>query len=220
MRFAHAGRILPHMALPDDELERFAAQAEAVASIVRDETGLATAFHPHAAGWIETPDEVARFLESTDPELIGLVFDTAHHVYGCGVADDGSLAATGLARFYDRVRTVHLKDCSAEVAARARAEGWPYDRAVRAGLYAELGRGSVDFAAVRDVLRRRGYGDWLTVEQDVVPGMGTPFESARRNRAYLAGARDRLTNGGRRRPARHGRHADGRRPPTPRLGAS
>ena len=185
MRVAHAGRIRPDQALPPDDLHRFARHVEELAGIVRDETGLATAFHPHAAGWIETPDEVEGLLERTDPELVGLVFDTAHHVHGCGVEDDGTLAAAGIARFWDRIRTVHLKDVSAELAARARAEGWPYPTAVARGLYCELGQGSVDFRAVLDALADRGYDDWLTVEQDVFPGMGTPLESAERNRAYL-----------------------------------
>jgi len=30
-----------------------------------------------------------------------------------------------------------------------------------------------------------GYNGWGVVEQDVLPGMGTPLESARRNRQYL-----------------------------------
>lgn len=185
LRVAHAGRIRPDQALPAEALRRFARHVEDLARIVRDETGLATAFHPHAAGWIETPDEVEGLLERTDPELVGLVFDTAHHVHGCGVDDDGGLAAAGIERFWPRIRTVHVKDVSAEVAARARAEGWPYPTAVARGLYCELGHGSVDFRAVLAALAERGYDDWLTVEQDVFPGMGTPLESATRNRAYL-----------------------------------
>jgi inosose dehydratase len=186
VRSRHAGRIEASQALPPDEFLRFARQAEEVARLVEGETGLATAFHPHAAGWIETPDEVALLLDRTDPDLIGLVFDTAHHVYGCGVPDDGGLAARGIERFWGRIRTVHVKDCSAEVAARARGEGWDYPRAVRAGLFCELGHGSVDFPAVLRALGRLGYDDWLTVEQDVFPDMGTPFESAHRNRARLS----------------------------------
>ncbi len=186
VRARHAGRITPAQALPAADLRRFARQAEEVARMVQGETGLATAFHPHGGGWIETPDEVEALLAQTDPDLIGLVFDTAHHVYGAGVPDDGGLAPAGIERFGDRIRTVHLKDCSPDVAARARREGWDYGTAVRAGLYSELGEGSVDFAEVLRVLARHGYDDWLTVEQDVFPDMGTPFESARRSRAYLA----------------------------------
>ncbi len=184
MRVAHAGRIRPDQALPAEDLRRFARHVEELARIVRDETGLATAFHPHAAGWVETPDEVDSLLERTDPDLVGLVFDTAHHVHGCGVDDDGSLAGAGVERFWGRIRTVHLKDVSAEVASRARVEAWSYPTAVARGLYCELGQGSVDFGAVLAALAERGYDDWLTVEQDVFPDMGTPLESATRNRDY------------------------------------
>jgi inosose dehydratase len=45
----------------------------------------------------------------------------------------------------------------------------------------------VDFPAVLAWLRKRDYGGWIVVEQDVLPGMGTPKESAQRNRAYLKG---------------------------------
>jgi inosose dehydratase len=34
-------------------------------------------------------------------------------------------------------------------------------------------------------LRRLHYDGWIVVEQDVLPGMGSPAESARRNREYL-----------------------------------
>ena len=30
-----------------------------------------------------------------------------------------------------------------------------------------------------------GFGGWVVVELDVLPGMGNPRESARRNREYL-----------------------------------
>ena len=71
------------------------------------------------------------------------------------------------------------------MARRAQAEGWDYFGAVRQGVFCELGRGVVDFAAVRDWLRRRNYSGWALVEQDVLPGLGTPKESAQRNRDYL-----------------------------------
>jgi inosose dehydratase len=34
-------------------------------------------------------------------------------------------------------------------------------------------------------LQAMNYGGWIVVEQDVLPGMGSPKESAARNRAYL-----------------------------------
>src|SRR6266699_330331 len=51
--------------------------------------------------------------------------------------------------------------------------------------FAELGQGAVPFAAVAQRLRTHGYRSWITVEQDILPGMGTPKASAQRNRDYL-----------------------------------
>jgi inosose dehydratase len=91
----------------------------------------------------------------------------------------------GLDRFRDRIWYVHLKDCSAAVAAQARAEQWDYFEALRHGIFCELGRGQIDFAAVLQWLKRDEYSGYVVVEQDVLPGMGTPKESAQRNRDYL-----------------------------------
>jgi hypothetical protein len=41
---------------------------------------------------------------------------------------------------------------------------------------------------VLDALRARGYDGWIVVEQDVLPGLGTPAASATRNREYLRGS--------------------------------
>src|SRR5947207_241307 len=84
-----------------------------------------------------------------------------------------------------RVRNVHFKDCSNEVASRARAEGWDYLTAVRHGVFCELGRGTVDFSSIVNHLRATGYEGWIVVEQDVLPSMGTPARSAAANRRYL-----------------------------------
>ena len=46
---------------------------------------------------------------------------------------------------------------------------------------------NVDFPAVLEALKEIGYEGWIVVEQDVLPGLGTPKESAQRNRDYLRG---------------------------------
>jgi inosose dehydratase len=181
-----AGRVTREMGLSDDAWRTFAAGVERVARAVHDATGLRSAFHSHCAGFVETPDETARLLDLTDPDLVGLVLDTGHYTYGGGV-NDPAAARAGLERFWDRVWHVHFKDCQPAVADRARAEGWDYNRAIHEGVFCELGRGCIDFPAVVDLLRERGYGGWIVVEQDVLPGMGSPRESARRSREYLAG---------------------------------
>lgn len=186
IRTQHAGRATPDMALGADEWRTFAAGVEAVARAAFDLTGLQTAFHSHCAGFVETPDETARLLDLTNPEVVGLVLDTGHYTFGSGVNDPrGALA--GLERFGDRVLHVHYKDCDPVVADRSRAEGWAYFKAIGEGVFCELGHGCVDFPAVTDWLRKRQYAGWIVVEQDVLPGLGSPKASAGRSRAYLAG---------------------------------
>ncbi len=183
-RTKNAGRITPDLSLTDDEWLVFAQGAEAVARAVLDETGLRTVFHHHCGGYVETPGEIACLLERTDPSLLGLVFDTGHYAYGTGSNVSAAVEA-GLKKFAERIWYVHFKDCEPDVATQARGEEWDYFEAVEHGVFCELGEGLVDFPGVLDWLRERDYRGYVVVEQDVLPGMGSPKESARRNREYL-----------------------------------
>lgn len=185
VRTQNAGRVTPDMSLSSGEWATFAAGTEEAARAVLAVTGLRCVFHHHCAGYVETPDEIARLLDATDDQLLGLVFDTGHYAFGSG-ATTGEEVTAGLLRFADRVWYMHFKDCDASLAARSRADEWDYFQAVGAGVFCELGAGCVDFPAVTDWMREN-YTGWLCVEQDVLPGMGDPKESARRNRDYLRG---------------------------------
>jgi len=185
-RAAWAGRVKPEGAMGPDEHRTFCTQAERIARIVRDRTGLPTLFHPHAASRVESTAEIEHFLADTDPDLIGIVFDTGHVGFGDGADDpEAHHVPSHLRRFAARTPYVHLKDLDPTVAQNVREGRLTYRDAVGAGLYPELGRGAIDFATVMGVLRDVGYDGWLTVEQDVLPGLGTPFESAIRNRNFL-----------------------------------
>jgi inosose dehydratase len=174
-----AGRVTPDLRLDDRQWADAARGVERIARAVKDETGLRTVFHHHCAGYVETPDEIDALMASTDEALVGLCLDSGHATYGGG--DPAAL----LARHGSRVWHVHFKDCDPAIAARARAEGWDYQTALRHGLFCELGRGAVDFPGLLRDLTARGFAGWIVVEQDVLPSMGAPLESAIRNRRYL-----------------------------------
>jgi inosose dehydratase len=176
LRTQHAGRIRPEDGLTEAGWREFAAGVERVASTVRRSTGLRSVFHHHCAGYVETPAELDQLLARTDPELLGLCLDTGHYRFAGG--DPAAYAG--------RIGHVHFKDCQPAVAARSRSQGWDYFESVRRGVFCELGQGEVDFRGVLAALREGAYQGWVVVEQDVLPGMGTPRESARRNREYLA----------------------------------
>ena len=179
VRTKHAGRIRPDHGLTENQWQMFAEGEQRIAQTVRDRTGLRTVFHPHCAGYIETPAEIEKLLNLTDPDLIGLCFDTGHYRFG------GGDSTAGPHKYVDRIRHVHFKDCHPDVAAQSRSTGWDYFESVRNGVFCELGKGDVDFPAIVSDLKEIGYDDWIVVEQDVLPGMGSPKESARRNRDYL-----------------------------------
>ncbi len=182
-RIRLAGRVLPGQGLSKEEWRVFAQGADVIARSVFDETGLRTVFHHHCAGFVETPDEISTLLDLTSQESLGLVFDTGHYCFGSG-ANDGDLTAA-LDRFAHRIWYVHLKDVEPEVADRARREQWDYFASLRHGVFCELGKGCVDFRALLKWLGERNYERYVLVEQDILPGMGSPKESALRNREYL-----------------------------------
>ena len=179
VRASKAGRTEPSHALSEKQWDIAARGVEALARVVRNEAGVRTVFHHHCATFVETPQEIDALMQRTDESLVGLCLDSGHITYAGGSPMDL------LARYGTRIWHVHFKDCEPAVAARARSENWDYQTAIRHGVFCELGKGGVDFPALLAALRKRGYGDWIVVEQDVLPSMGSPLESARRNREYL-----------------------------------
>ncbi|MDE0323174.1 MAG: TIM barrel protein [Candidatus Poribacteria bacterium] len=179
VRTRYAGRVQPEHGLTPTQWDTFVKGVHRIAQSVRDETGLRTVVHPHCAGYIETPSEIDTLMARTDPNLIGLCFDTGHYRFGGG---DPIEAFT---RHAERVWHVHFKDCHPDIAARSRKNEWDYFASVENGVFCELGNGDVDFPAFLAELRKRSYDGWIVVEQDVLPGMGSPYESADRNLQYL-----------------------------------
>jgi inosose dehydratase len=169
----------------DDARWREAAETlHAVARALRDQLSMTVVVHHHAGTFVETPQEIDRLLAETDPELVGLLLDTGHAVYG------GADPLDLLRRHGGRVRYVHLKDVRADELARVRTTDIGMAEAWRRGVFCPLGEGVVDFPRVVESLRSRDYDGWLIVEQDVVPDEDgrlepEPFASARRSRAYL-----------------------------------
>jgi len=166
--------------MTDRQWEGAAKMLTTVAEACRD-LGLAAVFHHHAGTFVETPKEIARLCESTDPDLLGLCLDTGHYFFGGGDPVDA-------VRLYGaRIRHLHLKDVQLPVLEAARRNQVGYLEAVRRGVFCELGDGAVDLNKVIQEMIAAGYSDWAIVEQDVdTRSAGVkPLESAIRSRQYL-----------------------------------
>jgi inosose dehydratase len=163
------------------------AQWEGAAQLIADiaksarEIGVRSVFHHHAGTYVETPGEVARLLELTDPGLLGICLDTGHYLYGGG--DPVEFARSQAKRIWH----LHLKDIRANVLDQVRRDKLGFLDAIRLGVFSELGQGNVDLAGVIRELDAAGFDGWAVFEQDVDPTVpGTdPLASATRSREYL-----------------------------------
>jgi inosose dehydratase len=185
-RTARAGRVPGDgsAGFDDRQWREAVATLETVARALRDELSMRVVVHHHAGTFVETPQEIDRLLAQTDPELVGLLLDTGHAVYG------GVDPVEVLRRHGRRVRYVHLKDARADELARVRTTDIAMEEAWKRGVFCPLGEGVVDFPRVVESLRSLDYDGWLIVEQDVVPNAEghlspEPFASARHSREYL-----------------------------------
>lgn len=138
--------------------------------------GMRAVFHPHVGTYIETRDEIERLCERTDPALLALCPDTGHLAYA------GVDAEQLFEEYRERIGYVHLKDVDSQVLRTVREERIDFVRAVRLGMFVELGRGMVSIGKIIGCLQDAGYSGWIIVEQDAPH---EPFESAKANRRYL-----------------------------------
>lgn len=142
--------------------------------------GLVATLHPHFGTVIEGRDDVERLLERS---RISLCLDTGHlAVAGADPVDVARSAG-------ERVRHVHLKDVSIDVARRV-GGGLGYQEAVRMGMYRPLGGGDLEVDAVIGTLERGGYTGWYVLEQDAVlegepSPTGGPREDVRTSYEYI-----------------------------------
>ena len=178
-RTKNAGRITPAMGLSEEQWRTFASGAEQVARAVKESYGMRCVFHHHCGGYVETPQEVARLMELTDSSLLGLCLDMGHYAFG------GGDPVEALEKYYSRIWHVHFKDFDPRVGLDARKDAYDYFKSVESGVFCELGKGNVDFQAIVNMLNSKGYDGWIVVEQDVLPGMGSPKICANNNRNYI-----------------------------------
>ena len=151
-----------------------------VAKMGAEVYGLTVGIHAHAAGFIDFEPELERLLEEVDPAILKICFDTGHHSYA------GFDPVAFMRRHIDRISYMHFKDIDPKVKADAIANRTGFYDACGQGIFCNLGKGDVDFPAVRKVLLDAKFEGWCTVEQDCDPTLGvSPVDDARANREYL-----------------------------------
>jgi inosose dehydratase len=169
--------------LTDSEWESLVDGLHRAAHICQ-ELGMELVYHFHAGTVVETAEEIDRLMELTDPNLVHLLYDTGHALYG------GYDPAELPHRYEDRIRYVHLKDVRRDVLEQVRREQLDFRTAVLRGMFTVPGDGCIDFVPIFSKLIEMGYNGWIIVEAEQDPAVAHPYTYAKMAKEYI----DRLVH--------------------------
>lgn len=138
----------------------------AISELARDEYGVRATVHPHAGGYIEFADEIERLVAEIGPEIAGLCLDTGHLAFA------GMDPVDTLRRYIDRLDYIHFKDIDQKVFDVIIGEHIRFFDACAKGVMCPIGKGSIDYPTIRELLSEVGYGGYITIEQERDPRNG------------------------------------------------
>ncbi|ANS65375.1 sugar phosphate isomerase [Streptomyces lincolnensis] len=174
------GAVLEPDTLTPEQWRDLASLTERLGQRVREEYGLRIVVHPHADTHIDSEENVVRFLDATDSDLVSLCLDTGHYAY-CG-GDSVKLIET----YGSRIGYLHLKQVDPEILADVRAKGTPFGPAVAQGVMCEPPKGVPELGPVLSAAQKLGVELFAIVEQDMYPcEPDAPLPIAMRTRAFL-----------------------------------
>ena len=132
--------------------------------------GLRPLHHSHVGGVFETETEISQLLDTLGPGVIGFGPDTGHLRWA------GIDPAAMIVRYSDRIGGIHIKDCFPDYLSPESRQGLSYHQVgATKRLWAEPGRGVVDFDAVVAAMPEDYDGDYM-IEVDE-PSVESRYES-------------------------------------------
>ncbi|WP_172292007.1 sugar phosphate isomerase/epimerase [Pseudoruegeria sp. HB172150] len=166
--------------LDDAAWEGMVVNIRAIAELARDRYGVRATIHPHAGGYIEFADELARIVENIGPETAGLCLDTGHLDYA------GMDPVETLRSYMDRTDYIHFKDIDPVVFDDVMGRQIRFFDACAEGVMCPIGRGRIGYPAIRSLLTEAGYGGYITIEQERDPrNSGSVLSDLAASRAFL-----------------------------------
>jgi len=178
-RYAHDAHALylqmidsrPKRALRGDDYKKLGRMLTEIGKRSAD-LGVKLGYHNHMGSLGESPEEVDRVMEMSDPRYVKLELDIAHYFQG------GGDPVKAIQKYRDRLLFVHIKD----------VETIPKEESLRGRdfRFVELGRGRVDVPASFKALEDIKFRGWAVVELDEVPDKSrSPKDSALISKNYL-----------------------------------
>lgn len=164
-RRAYAGRAAQAPSLPAQGWRRLTDGLVHLGRVAAD-YGLQLVYHNHVGTYVETPEELERLLQDTDPDWVGWCLDTGHLAWGAG---DPAAPVELARRHAGRIRYVHAKDVDVGAMRAVVAAGGGFLDGLREGVFVPPGEGSVDFRAILATLSEAGYSGWVVEEAEQDP---------------------------------------------------
>jgi inosose dehydratase len=167
--------------LDDARWNTMMAHIRAIADIAWHQYGIRAVIHPHAGGYIEFADELARLVDDIPDEVAGLCLDTGHLYYA------GMDPVASLRTYAHRLDYLHFKDIDPVVFDQVLNERIRFFAACARGVMCPIGRGVIDYPALHSLVHELGYVGCITVEQERDPrNAGSSLDDVAASRTYLA----------------------------------
>ena len=153
----------------------------AICEIAWKEYRIRPVIHPHAGGYIEFADELARLVDDIPDEIAGLCLDTGHLYYA------GMDPVASLRTYAHRLDYIHFKDIDQSVFDQVMNERIRFFDACARGVMCPIGRGIIDYPALYRLIHELGYEGHITVEQERDPrNANGSLDDVAASRAFLA----------------------------------
>ncbi|CCE99523.1 Sugar phosphate isomerases/epimerases (plasmid) [Sinorhizobium fredii HH103] len=166
--------------LSDEAWNGMVGNIKAIAELATSKYGVRAVIHPHAGGYIEFADEIERIARDVPAELAGFCIDTGHAYYA------GMDPVETLKTYADRLDYVHFKDIDEKVFRRVLGEKIRFFEACAQGVMCPIGRGVINYPAVKRALEEIGYRGFITVEQERDPlSVAGSLADVKESRDYL-----------------------------------
>lgn len=166
--------------LTDKQFETFCTNYRRIAALVRS-YGVKPVFHPHACTHIETEAHIDRLISMIPKSELRLCLDTGHHAYV-----KGNDLYKYTEKIADQIDYLHFKDLVPEVKDYCWDNNVGFAAATKRNLFAEIGKGLIDWPRYSEILKKVGYIGYACIEADCYPPTpGVCLEVQSRTGRYL-----------------------------------
>ncbi|MEN0613691.1 TIM barrel protein [Klebsiella indica] len=162
-RAKYAGHSDKAPRLSTTDWNRMVEHIKHISTLAWNEYGVRAVIHPHAGGCIEFADEIIQIEKDIPHDIAGLCLDTGHLYYS------GMDPVTWLERYFSRLDYIHFKDVNGDVHKNVLEKGLDFFASCAEGVMCPIGKGAIDYPAVKALLSRLNYQGWITIEQERDP---------------------------------------------------